>query len=93
MEESEGRGKEAAVTQIPREKERDDKYILCPLYVAHTDNEIRCQPTVPDSVATIHRYKTRESCASQRKLYCEGCWKRCEHYLTWVHFRWEGDEE
>ena len=81
------------MTQIPREKERDDKYILCPLYVAHTDNEIRRKPTFPETVATRYRYKTRDSCASQRKLYCEGCWKRCEHYLTWVHFRWEDEEE
>lgn len=92
MEESEGRGKETAVTQIPREKERDDKYILCPLYIAHTDNEIRCKPHVPDATATIIRYKNRESCASQRKLFCEGCWSRCENYITWKHWTWEDED-
>lgn len=77
---------------VMREKQRDDKYIICPLYIAHTDHEIRCQAHVPDATATILRYSDMGRCQAQRKTYCEGCWKRCEHYLTWIHFRWEEEE-
>ena len=77
----------------PGEGNRDGEYVLCPIFVAYSDNEIRCQPHVPDAAATIHRYSDKQSCYSQRKMYCEGCWKRCEHYLAWLHFRWEDDDE
>jgi hypothetical protein len=31
------------------------------------------------------------ACRKQRKMFCEGCWDRCEHYLSWKHFNWEDD--
>lgn len=71
---------------------RDGENVLCPLFIAFSDNEIRCQPLVPESSATRHSYGDRNACRMQRKLYCEGCWKRCEHYISWIHFRWEDEE-
>ena len=76
----------------PGEGNRDGEYVLCPLFVAYSDNEIRCRPHVPDSVSTILKYSDKASCYSQRKMYCEGCWRRCEHYLAWEHFRWEDED-
>lgn len=75
----------------PGEGNRDGEYVLCPLFVAYTDNDIRCQPHVPDSAATILRYSDKKKCWCQRKMYCEGEWQRCEHYLTWKHFMWEDE--
>ena len=77
----------------PGEGNREGEYVLCPIFVAYSDHEIRCQPHVPDAAATILRYSDKQSCYSQRKMFCEGCWKRCEHYMAWEHFRWEDDEE
>ena len=77
----------------PGEGNRDGENVLCPLFVAYSENEIRCHALIPDSSATIHRYGDRRACWGQRKMYCEGNYKRCEHYLSWLHFRWEDDEE
>ena len=74
------------------EGNRDGENVLCPLFVAFTDNDIRCHPHVPDAAATILRYSDKSACYRQRKMYCEGCWERCEQYLTWLHFRWEDEE-
>ena len=63
--------------------------ILCPLFKAFSPNTIRCESHVPDSNAIEIRYRDTRKCDTQRKLYCEGNWKRCEHYLSWKHMRWE----
>ena len=66
--------------------------VLCPLFVAFTENELRCESHVPDAAASILRYATKDACKKQRTMYCEGEWKRCEHYLAWKHFKWEDDD-
>ena len=72
---------------------REGENVLCPLFIEFRDNELRCESHVPEAAAVIIRYSDREACSQQRKLYCEGCWKKCEHYLAWNHFRnWEEDE-
>ena len=76
----------------PGEGNRAGESILCPLFVSFTENEIRCSPHVPEASATILRYADRSACRQQRKTYCEGCWKKCEQYLSWKHFNWEDDE-
>lgn len=75
----------------PETGNRDGENVLCPLFVSFTDNELRCHPHVPEAAATIIRYADKKACWQQRKMYCEGCWKRCEHYLAWQHFRWEDE--
>ena len=66
--------------------------MLCPLYVANSDREIQCRSHLPDSSSTIHKYQNENLCKRQRNIFCEGCWQRCEHYLSWLHFRWEDEE-
>ena len=63
--------------------------VLCPLFKSFSPNTIRCESHVPDSNAVEIRYRDTRKCDLQRKLYCEGNWKRCEHYLSWKHMRWE----
>lgn len=70
---------------------REGENVLCPLFISFKDNEIRCQPHMPESSATIVRYASVSACRKQRKMFCEGCWDRCEHYLSWKHFNWEDD--
>ena len=71
---------------------REGESILCPLFVAFTENELRCRPHMPEAGATIIRYYDKRACEKQRKLFCEGAWKCCEHYRSWKHFQWEDDE-
>ena len=69
---------------------RDGENVLCPLFIEFRENELRCESHVPEAAAVIIRYSDREACRTQRKLFCEGCWKKCEHFLAWKHFReWE----
>ena len=63
--------------------------VLCPLFRAYTTNAIRCESHVPDSTTIEIRYQDPKKCDLQRKLYCEGNWKRCEQFLSWKHMRWE----
>ena len=76
----------------PETGNRDGENVLCPLFISFTDNEIRCQAHVPDASSTSLKYSDKKSCYLQRKTFCEGCWKRCEQWLAWKHFRWEEDE-
>lgn len=63
--------------------------VLCPLFKAYTQNSIICESHVPDSITIQIRYGTESrKCETQRRLYCEGNWKRCEHYLAWRHLKW-----
>ena len=74
-----------------RTEDRDGEYVLCPLFVAFSDYEIRCKAHIPDANAAIQRYADRERCKLQKEQYCQGCWQRCEHYLSWKHFAWEDE--
>jgi len=65
--------------------------VLCPLFKAFTPNTIRCESHLPDSNAVEFRYRDQKKCETQRKIFCEGCWKRCEHYRSWLHMKWEDE--
>ena len=73
-------------------RSRAGEYVLCPIFIANTKNEIQCQAHLPDSSSTVHKYSNEQMCRRQRTMFCEGCWERCEHYLSWRHFRWEEEE-
>ena len=49
----------------------------------------RAESHVPESSLVEIQYRSPKKCETQRKLYCEQNWKRCEHYLAWKHLRWE----
>ncbi len=72
---------------------REGDYVMCPLFRAYTNNSIRCEPHVPEADAMDLRYWDPKKCEQQRKLYCEGNWKRCEHYLSWRHMVWQDEED
>lgn len=63
--------------------------IVCPLFKSNTENEIRCESHVPECQVTVLKYRDRRKCEKQRRIYCQENWKRCEHYLSWLHMKWE----
>ena len=65
--------------------------ILCPLFRAYRNNGIRCESHIPESSTIEICYTNTAACEKQRKLYCEGNWKRCEHYLSWLHMKWQDE--
>ena len=95
--EKRGRTQERRVRQVGRDKrKRGNRWgedVLCPLFVSFSDYEIKCQSHMPDASSTVIKYSNLNYCKTQRSVFCEGCWERCEHYRTWKHFRWEEDEE
>lgn len=66
--------------------------VLCPLFKSFTCNTIRCESHVPESVTVEIRYSDTKKCKQQRELYCEGAWKRCEHFISWKHMNWLDEE-
>ena len=78
-----------------RRKERgntDGEAVLCPLFKNFTAYTIRCESHIPDSETVEIRYSNSKRCEEQRKIFCEGCWKRCEQYRSWLHMKWEDAE-
>lgn len=71
---------------------RDGEAILCPLFKEFTASTIRCISHVPDSETVEIRYSSTQRCKRQREIFCEGCWKRCEHYQSWEHWNWSEEE-
>ena len=69
----------------------EDESVLCPLFRACTPHTIRCERHVPDSNTIEICYQNQQRCEKQKKIYCEGNWKRCEHYVSWLHMRWEDE--
>ena len=72
---------------------RGSKYILCPFFIAHSDREILCEPHVPDSKNVVMKFESENKKRQQQRIFCEGCYERCEHYISVKHFRWEDDEK
>ena len=72
----------------------DGEAVLCPLFKSFQTekNEIRCASHVADASSVVLKYKNVKACETQRKVFCEGCWYRCEHYRSWKHMRWEDEE-
>ena len=70
----------------------DGEAVLCPLFKSFKEDEIRCASHVPDASAVILKYRNKQACKTQREVFCERCWKRCEHYLSWRHMRWDDTE-
>ena len=73
---------------------RQGVYVLCPLFVSFGENEIKCRSHVPDASSVVIKYANVKLCKTQRNVFCEGCYKRCEHYRAWDHFmQWEEEDE
>jgi hypothetical protein len=69
----------------------DGETILCPLFKSFNANEIRCASHVPDASSVVIKYRRADACETQRKIFCEREWKRCEHYRSWKHMRWDDE--
>ena len=70
------------------------KAVLCPLYKSNDFNHswIRCESHIPDSQIVEIRYANTHRCEEQMHIFCEGCYKRCEHYRAWKHLKWMDEE-
>ena len=64
----------------------------CPLFKACSPNWIRCESHVPDSEVVEIRFRHESRCSKQKRIFCEGCYERCEHYRSWKHMKWEDEE-
>ena len=67
------------------------QFILCPLFCAHSERKILCEGHIPNT-RTEQQFKTKGEKTQQQTIFCEGCYKKCEHYISVMHFRWNEDE-
>ena len=70
--------------------------VLCPFWIAYGDprsdaRSIICEGDIPDSrCKTIFKGMTQRD--FHAKTYCENHYKRCEHYISIIHHRWQDDD-
>lgn len=72
---------------------KEDYRARCPLHIAYKEDGIMCQPAMPDCAITIHRFSDAEKGMRQIRIFCCGCYERCEHYRAWKHFMWEDEDD
>ena len=70
---------------------RGATYILCPYFKAHSEREILCESHMPDCKSVLFRFDSAEKKKNQQHIFCEGCYKKCEHYRSVKHFKWEDE--
>lgn len=61
--------------------------ILCPFFRAQSEKAILCEGHIPDTRVEI-KFNTKSEKNKQQEIFCEGCFKKCEHYITVSHFKW-----
>ena len=66
--------------------------IICPFFQAHSEKAILCEGHIPDTKTEI-KFKTKGEKNKQQEVYCEGIYKKCEHYIAVMHFRWPEDDK
>lgn len=76
------------MTRKTRPNDNGEK-VLCPCFRATGKCEIWCESHVPESNQVVIKYRNAEAQKKQIKLYCECNYKRCEHYLSVKHMKWE----
>ena len=64
--------------------------IICPLYRTYSERSIVCKGFIPDSENEL-RFGTVALKDQQQELYCMGCYRNCEQYRAYRHFRWEDE--
>lgn len=65
--------------------------IKCPYWHAHNNREILCESHIPDS-RIVFKFDSDKKKKIQQRIFCEGCYERCEHYITVTHFKWPEDK-
>ena len=71
----------------------ESEAILCPLFREFSASTIKCESHLPDSETVEFRYSDTARCKTQRTVFCEGIWKRCEHYRSWMHMKWSDEDD
>ena len=66
--------------------------IKCPFFVAHGKNEIVCESVIPGANYCCTRFKDAEEKKFHQDTYCEEGYKRCEKYISIMHWKWPEDE-
>ena len=62
---------------------------LCPIFVSASETEIVCKACVNGARCTCLRWDDRLQREQQTNIFCKGNYKRCEQYISWLHFSWQ----
>ncbi len=72
-------------------KETIVKAPICPLFIAHSDKEIICKSHMTGADRVSLLYWSKANLEMQLNLFCGQNYKKCEHYLSYKHFKWEDE--
>ena len=61
--------------------------IRCPFFVAHNEYEIVCEGMI-DGCRSCMRFRETAGKKFHQETYCEQKYKRCEMYLSIMHWKW-----
>ncbi len=64
---------------------------ICPLFTAHSDKEIICKSHMTGADRVSLLYWSKANLEMQLTLFCGQNYKKCEHYLSYKHFKWEDE--
>ena len=63
------------------------KHIQCPFFVAHNSTEIVCEGII-EGCRCCMKFKEAELKHFHQETFCENQFKRCEMYLSIMHWKW-----
>ena len=63
--------------------------IVCPCFRACGEKELWCESHVPESSGVVIRYRNGSALKKQIEIYCKDNYRRCEHFLSVRHMKWE----
>ena len=61
--------------------------IRCPFFVAHGDQEIKCEGMISGTCCKI-AFDNRQGKKFHQATYCENQFERCEMYCSIQHWKW-----
>lgn len=63
------------------------KNIVCPFFVAHHDWDIVCEGMI-EGCNNCLKFKESAQKKFHQETFCENQYKRCEMYLSIMHWKW-----
>lgn len=62
-------------------------WIICPFFRSHGNREIICEGLFSGCTCGM-KFENNEDKEFHKTTYCENGFKRCEYYLSVMHWRW-----
>ena len=73
--------------------------VLCPFFIEQQTSSknvprsvrerlILCRSVLPTATHSRETFQTKELRVQHQRIFCEGCYDRCEKYVSIMHWQW-----